>query len=145
MPLAPAFNAVRNLSPDGAVGMATLGLLLIFLELNRPGRVLPASVGLLLFLLASATLFRLRLQLWPALLLVAMGMVAGLNLYRRLPSWLLVLATAGWVVALRFLVRPQDTRYVHMPVALAAGGLLGVLSAVLTRIAYRARRAKALN
>ena len=125
--------------------MATLGLLLIFLELNRPGRVLPAGVGLLLLLLASATLFRLRLQPWPASLVIVMGMIAGLNLYRRLPSWLLVLTTAGWVVALRFLVRPQDSRCVHMPVALAAGGLLGVLSAVLTRIAYRARRAKALN
>lgn len=139
------FAALRTLSPDGAVMVASLGLLLIFVELNRPGRVLPASLGLLLMLLASATLLRFGVQLWPALLAGAAVAVALGNLYRRMPLWLFVLATCGLVTALRLLVRPRGSLFVHTSVAVACGATLGIVSAVLTRIAYRARRAKALN
>ena len=141
----PLFDLVRALSPDGAVAVASLGLLLIYVELNRPGRILPASFGLLLLLLASGALFRLGMELPSALLLLAMVSVALLNLYRRLPLWLLLLGTGGWIVSLRFLVRPRGASFVHTPVALLCGGGLGLLSAFLTRIAYRARRAKALK
>ena len=138
-------DLVRALSPDGAVVMASLGLLLIFVELNRPGRVLPAGFGLLLLLLASGALFRLGLQPPAALLLLVVVSVGLLNLYRGLPWWLLLLGTGGCVVALRLLVRPHGSSFVHTPVALLCGGVLGIVSALLTRIAYRARRAKALK
>lgn len=139
------FNTVHSLSPDGAVAVASLGILLIFVELNRPGRILPASCGLILLLLASGTLFRLGAQLPAALLLLAMVLIALLNLYRRVPAWLLLLSCGGWMVALRFLVPARGSTFVHTPAALLCGGILGSASALLTRIAYRARRAKALN
>ena len=145
MPLLNVLESVRSPSPDGAVAMASLGLLLIFVELNRPGRILPASFGLLLVLLASGALFRFGLEPWSVLLLLAAGGLAVVNLYRCLPLSLLLVSAAGWVFALRFAVRPRGSVFVHTPVALACGGSLGILSAVLSRIAYRARRAKALN
>ncbi len=139
------FGAVHALSPDGAVAVASLGFLMIFFELNRPGRILPASFGLLFVLLASASVFRLGVQPWPSSLLLAAGTVLGFNLYRKVPASLLIAATCGCAVGLRFLVRPGSSAGVHTPVAVVCGGVLGALSAVLTRIAYRARRAKALN
>ncbi len=139
------FDLVRALSPDGAVAVASLGLLLLFVELNRPGRILPASFGLILLLLASGTLFRLGMQPAAALLLVAMVSVGLLNLYRSLPFWWLLLSTGGWILALRFLIRPRGSTFVHTWAALLCGGVLGIASALLTRIAYRARRAKALK
>ena len=145
MPASHPLDLLRSLSPDGALALASLGLLLIFVEFNRPGRILPASLGLLLLLLASATLFRLGLQPWALALLAAVTALTALNLYRGLPTWLLLLSTAGWIVALRFVVRPRGPIFVHTSVALLCGGLLGIVSAVLTRIACRARCAKALN
>lgn len=145
MPLSNIFESVRSPSPDGAVVLASLGLLLIFVELNRPGRILPASFGLLLLLLASGALFRFGLQTRSVLLLLAASGMALINLYRRLPLSLMLVSTAGWVFALRFAVRPRGSVFVHTPVALACGASLGILSAVLSRFAYRARRAKALN
>ena len=139
------FHSVQMLSSDGAVALASFGLLLIFLECNRPGRVIPSSLGLLSLLLASANLFRHGLQLWAVSVILIAVAIALWNLYRRLPLWLLLLSGGGWIIGLRFLVHPEGASFVHTPVALLAGGLLGTFSTVLTRIAYRARRAKALN
>src|ERR1700751_3578366 len=44
------------LSPNAAVLILTAGLALIALELNRPGSILPGALGLLLTLLAAASL-----------------------------------------------------------------------------------------
>lgn len=145
MPFSHVLQLMAALPPDGAVAVACVGMLLIFLEFNRPGRILPASLGLLLLLLSSATLVRLGLQPWAVgALVAAMAGTAG-NLYWRLSPWLLLLLTAGWVVGLRFLIRPRGPTFVHTSVALLCGGVLGIVSAVLTRIACRARCAKALN
>ncbi len=136
---------LRHLSADGAVALATLGVLLVFFELNRPGRIWAGSLGLLLFLLAAATLLGMELRSWAVW---SLGLAAApflWNLYRRVPLPLLLLATLACIVGLRGLVQPAATSPVNIPTALGAGTVLGTASAALSRIAYRARRAKALD
>ncbi len=138
---APALSITSN----HAVLLATVGTCLIFAEFNRPGRVLPAAAGLLLVLFAVAALLRTGLQPWAAALLLCSAAVFLLNLWRALPPWSLVLVTLLTMGALRFLVPSGHGSGVQTPVAVLCGGLLGGISAVLTRVAYRARRAKALD
>lgn len=144
MPSPPLASALQCLSPDAAIGLATIGLLFLFLEFNRPGRIYAAALGLLLLLFAVAALSARDVRLAAVL---GLGLVVGcflLNLYRELPLPLLALVTVAGVAALRFLVRSTASP-VHLPPAVVCGSILGITSAGLTRIAYRARRAKALN
>ena len=133
------------MTPDGAVAVATLGLCLVFLELNRPGRILPGAAGLLLTLLGMATLLRDGVEPPAALLLFCSCGVFLLNLWRRLPVWLLLSAIVLVIGSLRYLLPLDRPAAIRLPVAVACGSLLGLLSAWLTRVAYRARRAKALD
>ena len=45
---------LAQLSPDAALGMLTVGILLVYVELNRPGVVVPGAVGLTAVLFAVA-------------------------------------------------------------------------------------------
>ena len=145
MDLDRSLPLLRHMSPNGAVALATFGVLLVFFELNRPGRIWAGSLGLLLFLLAAAALLGMELRSWAVWTLASAAGIFLLNLYRRLPVPLLVLATLACIVGLRCLLPPEAIVPVTFHVALAAGTVLGASSAALTRIAYRARRAKALD
>ena len=126
-----------------AVLLGTLGICLGFIECNRPGRILPGAVGLLLFLFSCARLAHAGLH--PAALLVLAVAILTLlgNLLRSLPAWVLMVATACLVAGLHLL--PSREAMIPFRIALPCGTILGGLSAVLTRIAFRARRAKALD
>ncbi len=137
--------ALLRASPDAAVMAGTLGIFLIFLELNRPGRILPGAFGLLLVLLAASALGGHGVELWPALLLLASTLVLLLNLVWRLPLWLLTVAVAGLCFGMRLLLRPGLDAQVHIPVAVCCGLVLGASGAFLSRVAVRARRAKRVN
>ena len=143
--LIPLPQLLHNLTPDQAVATATCGLLLIFLELNRPGKIIAGSCGLLLLLFAMSAFLAMPLRGSFFLLFMLTLAIFFLNLYKRIPAGLLVLSTLGLVVSLGGLVRPSNRSFIHFPYALVCGGLLGAVSSVLTRIAHRARRAKALN
>ncbi len=141
----PRLSSLAHLSPDAAVLLATAGLCLIFLELNRPGLVLPGAGGLLVLLLAAAVLLRYPFRGWAiALLVLSTATLLG-NLWRRLPLWMLGSATLGLAAAARFLVSPGADRQVHTAVALPCGVAIGGLGAALSRVALRARRAKRVN
>ncbi len=140
-----SLGALAHLSPDAAILLATAGLCLIFLELNRPGSILPGAVGLLLVLLAASVLLRYPLQAWAeALMLLSTAILLG-NLWRSVPLWLLGFAALGLGAASRFLVSAGADRQVHMAVALPCGIAVGGLGAFLSRVAFRARRAKRVN
>ena len=122
-----AAASLARLGPDAAVLLLTLGLLLVWLELNRPGWILPGALGLLFVLLATAA----------ALLL--------LDLLRPTPSAVALAAILALVLGLlRLVVAPAPPR-VHLATAIACGLLLGGSTSVLTRIARRARANKALD
>ncbi len=141
---APWLAWIGRLRPDGAVLLATLGLCLIAWELNRPGMILPGAGGLLLVLFAGAALGVYPLHGAALVALLAAGAVLAANLWRRLPGWLLALAVLALIVGLRLLVAPASTG-VQPWCAVVCGGLVGGGGAVLSRIAWSARRAKAVN
>lgn len=140
-----SLSLLHDLSANAAVCLAALGILLVFFELNRPGRIWVGSFGLLLFLLATAALLGMPLRFLAVLTLSFASAAFLVNLYHRIPFPLLVLATLACIGGLRWLVAPGAYSPVSFPIALGAGTILGAASAVLTRIAYRARHAKALD
>ncbi len=58
------------LSPNAAVMLLTVGIALIAVELNRPGWILPGTLGVLLALLAAASVLQHRPRAAPALTLI---------------------------------------------------------------------------
>jgi membrane-bound serine protease (ClpP class) len=135
-------NTLTHLSPDAAVMLLTFGLFLIYLELNRPGWILPGALGLLLSLLALASLLRLDLRL-PAILLIATAIaLLALNLIRALHALVAAAATLALILGFARLTNgPGDVR-VHAATATFCGLLLGVATSVLTAMARRARTNK---
>ena len=138
-------SLIHHLTPDETVSLLTLGLLLIFFELNRPGRIWAGSLGLLFALFAAAAFSAMDFRPAAICSLVAASGLLLLNLYRSLPSLALTAVPLATIAGLRWMVRPGAAGGVHSLPALLCGGLLGGTGALLTRIAYRARRAKALN
>ena len=136
---------LSQLQPGTAVLLATLGTCLIFLEFNRPGRILPGASGLLLVLLSAGSLLRVGVRPWAAALVLLSAAVLAGNAWRPVPISLLGLAAAGGMVGLRFLPAAAHAQDVSTTTALFCGAILGLLSTALTRVAYRARRAKALD
>ncbi len=136
-------RTVASMTLNQAIVLGTLGICLGFVEFNRPGRILPGAVGLLLLLLACARLAAAGLRPTALLLLAAAVLVLLGNLLRSLPAWLLILAIAAIVTGLHRL--PANGAAVPFRVALPCGTVLGALAAALSRIAFRARRAKALD
>ncbi|MGI4828767.1 MAG: hypothetical protein ACRYFU_11335 [Janthinobacterium lividum] len=134
-----------HVTPDTAVLVASLGIGLVFLEFNRPGRILPGATGLLLSLLAFSRLLQTGMQPWAILLLAGCVAVYLANLWQTMPFWLLGLVTFAGIVGLRFLVPADAAHPVSVWVAILCGGTLGSTSAALTRVAHRARRSKALD
>lgn len=139
------FHMPMHVDPSGAVLAASIGICLILLEFNRPGRILPGAFGLLVTLLATSYLLTMGVQMWAVLLLAGCIAVYLGNLWVTLPFWLLGLATITCVAGLRFLVPGQNGVVVSLWVAIVCGGMLGGISSALTRIAHRARRSKALD
>ncbi|HEY5214487.1 MAG TPA: hypothetical protein VIJ38_15850 [Acidobacteriaceae bacterium] len=138
----PALRALSHLSPDAAILVLTMGLLLVYIELNRPGWILPGTVGLVAALFAVASLLRLELSLGAmALLGTAVGLLA-LDLLRRSPAMVAVAATVALTLGFSQLVAGPGGLRVNWWTALAAGLVLGTGTSILTRIARRARTNK---
>ena len=134
-----------HLSPDVALLLLTLGLLLIYVELNSPGWIVPGAAGLLASLFAIASLFRLELN--PAGLALVGTAVAllALNLLRRTQPTVAIAATLALVLGFDHLVLGPGDMRVHPAIAVGCGVLLGVGTSILTRIAQRARANKGLD
>lgn len=142
---APLAAALLRLSPDGCVLLFTLGVLLIYLELNRPGLIVPGTVGLLLALLAVAPLFHQRLSVIAILVIMGGVLLLIRGLRRSTIAITPVVATLCLTFGLLNLVRePVDVR-VHASTAVPCGLFLGLGTWMLTRIARRARRNKGLD
>jgi membrane-bound serine protease (ClpP class) len=98
------FRHFATLAPDSAVVMLTVGMLLIYVELNRPGWVIPGVVGLLAALFAIASVGRLEVSLGgSALVATGVGLLA-LDLLRRTSVIVTVAATLALALGFRELV-----------------------------------------
>jgi len=137
--------ALLHLSPNAVLLLFTLGIGLIYLELNRPGSILPGAAGLLLALLVVASL--LHQQLSPiAILLILLG-IGFLAIGLRRTTHFLVGFAAFLCLFFGFLnliAEPPNLR-IHAVVAIPCALALGLGTFYLTRIARRARLNKGLD
>jgi membrane-bound serine protease (ClpP class) len=138
-------KTLSNLSPDSALILLTLGLLLIYVELNRPGWIITGALGLLAFLFAIASL--LPRELNPAaiaLICTAVGLLV-LDLLRRTQPMVAVAATLALVLGFSHLVLGPEGLRIHTVTAVVCGAVIGGGTSILTRIARRARANKGLD
>lgn len=135
-------NGITHLQADPAILLLTIGLLLIYYELNRPGSVLPGAAGLLGTLLAIDSLTHLPLNR-PAVVLLFTGiLLLSLGLIR--PTGIAVALAA--TLSLTFgLYRLTGTGLTHTVTSIGCGLVLGGVTSLLTRIARRARANKAVD
>ena len=131
------------MNPDICVLLLTLGLLLIYLEINTPGAIVPGAAGVLLVLLAVYALHLLPLNASGVFLCLLSGLL--LLLEGRFPSHGL-LASAGVLTLVMGLVRlvdgPVPQLQVEWGTAVGAGLGFGGVTAALIVLGLEARRAK---
>jgi membrane-bound serine protease (ClpP class) len=136
----------RLANPDFAVLVFVLGALLIYLEFNVPGTIVPGSIGTLLVLLALFGLNLLPIHHTSVFLLLAA--LTLIILEAKFPSHgaLALAGTLSLVFGLATLVDgPIAEQRVHTSTAIAAGLGFGIISFGLAWIALRARRNKVLT
>jgi len=132
--------SLTTLTPDQAVLLLTLGLALIYLELNRPGWIIPGALGLLATLLAAAALLHDGINTVAAVLCTTAAALLALGLRRSVPNTVAAAATLALTLGLTRL-NPA----MHAAVAAPCGLLIGAGTTLLTGIARRARRNKGLD
>jgi membrane-bound serine protease (ClpP class) len=136
----------RLMNPNLAVLILMIGGMLIYLEFNSPGTIIPGALGTLLVLTALFALNMLPVRYTAVMLLIAAFTL--LLLEAKFPSHG-VLAGAG-ILALVFgtltLVEgPIPEIRVHISTAIACGVAFGLITVFLVRIAIRARRNKVIT
>jgi membrane-bound ClpP family serine protease len=136
---------LATLSPNAAILILTAGLALVALELNRPGSILPGGLGLLLTLLAAASLAQHHPRPEPVLQFIA-SMALLLLQARRTLLWIIpASATILLILAMGTLLPRTMQPGISLWSALLCGLFLGTGTTVLTRIARRARQNKGLD
>lgn len=133
----------RLVNPDLAVLLVVFGALLIYVEFNVPGTIIPGALGTLLLLLGLFGLNFLPIRHASVALLLAA--VALLLLEAKFASHG-VLAAAGiasLIFGLATLVEGPDLR-VHLATAVAVGAGFGLITTWLATVAWKARRGKQL-
>jgi membrane-bound ClpP family serine protease len=119
-------------TPDHALLLLTLGVLLVYVELNRPGLIVAGMVGLLAILLAVVPFLHPHP---PAASWVPIAAaVATFARALRYDTSTTLLAGATICLTYGFLRLPTD-----LAAALPCGLLLGLSTSWLVRIARRAR------
>jgi membrane-bound serine protease (ClpP class) len=132
-------------NPDFAVSLLVLGALLIYLEFNVPGTVVPGSIGTLFVLLGLFGLNLLPVRHTAVVLLLAALVMMVLEAKFASHGMLALAGTASLVFGLATLVDgPIPELQVHTGVAVGAGIAFGIISFGLAFIALRARRNKVL-
>jgi membrane-bound serine protease (ClpP class) len=125
--------------PNHAVALLLLGVLLICLELNKPGKVIFGCTGLLAFLLGIHGLRTLAIRPTAVLMLLA-----GVLLFAA--SFRLPLRLAAQAVAAALLIAGLRLLTIAPQVSLVVAILVGITSTAtvswLIHIALRARRNK---
>lgn len=136
----------RLADPNLAVLLLVLGGLLIYLEFNIPGTIIPGSLGTLLVLLSLFGLNLLPIRHTAVLLLIAAVVLMVLETKFASHGMLALSGTVCLVFGLATLINsPVPELQVHTGTALGAGIGFGAISFGLAWIALRARRGKILT
>ncbi len=133
----------RLTDPNLAVLVLVLGGLLIYVEFNTPGTIVPGTLGTLLVLIALFALNLLPVRYTSVMLLAAAFVLLILEAHFATHG---VLAGAGILAlvfgALTLVDGPIPELRVHLATALSAGLAFGLITVFLLRLALRARRSK---
>jgi membrane-bound serine protease (ClpP class) len=133
-------------NPDVAILLLVLGGLLIYLEFNVPGTVVPGSLGTLFVLLSLFGLNLLPIRHTAIALLLAAAVMMVLEAKFGAHGVLALAGIVCLVFGLATLVDgPIPELRVHTATALGAGIGFGAISFGLAWIALRARRGKVLT
>jgi membrane-bound serine protease (ClpP class) len=133
-------------NPDIAVLCLILGGLLIYLEFNVPGTVVPGSIGTLLVLLSLFGLNLLPVRHTAIVLLLAAFVMMLLEAKYGGHGVLATVGVGCLIFGLATLVDgPIPEMRVHKATAVGAGLGFGAISFGLAWIAFRARRSKVLT
>jgi membrane-bound serine protease (ClpP class) len=127
----------RLTNPNLAVLVLVVGGLLIYLEFNTPGTIVPGTLGTIMVLLALFGLNLLPLRYTSVMLLVAAFVL--LLLEAHFPSHGALALVIG---SLTLVDGPIPEMRVNLATALSAGLAFGLITAFLLRLALRARRSK---
>ena len=135
----------RLMDPNLAVLILLAGALLIYLEFNTPGTIIPGALGTLLVLLALFSLNLLPVRYTSLALIV--GALILMVLEAKFPSHG-ILAAAGTVAlilgTLTLVAGPIPEMRVQLATAIATGLAFGLITTFLVRIAWRARQNKVM-
>lgn len=135
----------RLMDPNLAVLILLAGALLIYMEFNTPGTIIPGALGTLLVLLALFSLNLLPVRYTSLALMV--GALILMVLEAKFPSHG-VLAIAGTVAlilgTLTLVAGPIPEMRVQLATAIATGVAFGLITTFLIRIAWRARQNKVM-
>lgn len=133
----------RLTDPNLAVLVLMVGGLLIYVEFNTPGTIIPGALGTILVLLAVFSLNLLPVRYTSVMLLVAAFALLILEAHFASHG---VLAAAGILClvigALTLVDGPIPELRVHLATALSAGLAFGLITVFLLRLAFKARRNK---
>lgn len=129
--------------PNLSVLLLILGGLLIYMEFNAPGTIVPGALGTLLVLLALFALNLLPLEHAGIALMVAAAVLFVLDIKFATHGILGLAGTACLIFGLLTLVDgPIPEMRVALGTAIGAGAGFGIITIFLTTIALRARRNK---
>ena len=135
----------RLTDPNLAVLVLVVGALLIYVEFNAPGTIIPGTLGTILVLLALFSLNLLPVRYTSVMLLVAAFVL--LILEAKFASHG-VLAGAGILAlvvgSLTLVDGPIPELRVHPATAVSVGLAFGLITVFLLRLALRARKSKRL-
>ena len=135
----------RLMDPNLAVLILLAGALLIYLEFNTPGTIIPGALGTLLVLLALFSLNLLPVR-YTSLALIA-GAIILMVLEAKFPSHGILAATGTVALvlgALTLVAGPIPEMRVQLATAIATGVAFGLITTFLVRIALIARHNKVL-
>jgi len=136
----------RLMDPNLAVLILLAGALLIYLEFNTPGTIIPGALGTLLVLLALFSLNLLPVRYTSLGLIVAALILMVLE--AKFPSHG-ILAITGTIAlilgTLTLVAGPIPEMRVQLATAIATGLAFGLITTFLIRIAWRARQNKVMN
>jgi membrane-bound serine protease (ClpP class) len=135
----------RLTDPNLAVLVLVVGALLIYVEFNTPGTIIPGTLGTIMVLLALFSLNLLPVRYTSVMLLVAAFVL--LILEAKFASHG-VLAAAGIVAlvvgSLTLVDGPIPELRVHAATAVSVGLAFGLITVFLLRLAFKARKSKRL-
>ncbi len=148
VPLPPSLRErllTRLADPDIAVLLLIVGLLLIYLEFNVPGTVVPGALGVLCVALSLFAFNYLPIHHTAILLLLAALILVLLEVKFPSHGFLATVGTICLIFGLLTLVDGPPELRVHASTAVAAGLSFGAITFFLTFLSLRARRNKSLT